>query len=205
MAEVLLNTPTISVLGGPATVRLEVDPGAPGKRGSSIFFSNGDPNLTGAIPQNVQLLDVAINILSGDPDYRYLYQYQAIDGVNTWVKQVSLAPNNVTFHTSLTFVNGQATLQFPVIDVVGYENIENVFADNFNVQASAIRANNAVALSIDGVSIITGDDDLQYLSIVFNAAIIDIFSPSPTVSAASGPITVNVSIAPSYLYNPDLP
>lgn len=205
MAEVILSTPTISVLGGPATVKVELDPGSPGKRGSSIFFSNGDPNLTGAVPQNVQLLDVAINILSGDPDYRYLYQYQSVNGVNTWVKQVSLAPNNITFQTSLNFVNGRANLNFPVIDVIGYQNVENIFADYFNVQATAYRSNGVVPITIDAVSLITGDDDLQYLSIDFNAAMMDILVPSPTIAPLSGPTTLHLSIAPGYIYSPLMP
>ena len=63
MAEVLISSDDLTVLGGPSTVAVDLDFGATGTRGSLIYASNGDPNLPASgIPAGVLPYDLAINI-----------------------------------------------------------------------------------------------------------------------------------------------
>lgn len=92
MADVVLSTDDIVVLSGPASVTVTTDFGAAGQRGSLMFTGLGAPTIAGNITQTVQLLDTYINTLSTDPDgkYKWLYQYQNVNGTPTWVPLFSL-------------------------------------------------------------------------------------------------------------------
>ena len=68
MAEVILSTEDITVLGGPSSINVDVDFGPPGTRGSQIFIGQGNPNdPTTEIGQDViNILDLYINIKTAD-------------------------------------------------------------------------------------------------------------------------------------------
>ena len=114
MPEVLLSNDSLTVLGGPASIGIGLDVGPAGKRGSAIFLSNGDPNIPGNLSQTPDILDLAINVNNLDETYKPVYQYRHVDGVNTWVEVIDLAPGIFAARPNVTFVSGQATIQIPI-------------------------------------------------------------------------------------------
>lgn len=192
MAEVILSTDSLSVLGGPASVRVETDFGAAGRRGSSIFFSNGDPNTPGALVQNVQELDIAINVLQTDSDYRYLYQYLTIDGTPSWVKQIPLASNGTVFNYSVSFSNGVGILDFPITSIVGVDGIGQPTPQDFVVQATPRFGNSAGILSVGLPTIGVDVDDVQKLLVPLRAWNV---SPQGDLSEVAGNLNISFSIS----------
>lgn len=132
MAEVLLSTDDLTVLGGPTTVNVDLDFGPPGNRGSLIYASNGDPNLsTAGLPADVQPYDLAINISASSSRYLTLYQYYSADGVSAWQELTRLSPNAGSFNQNITFTAGAGTVFVPISAIT--ESTELTPA-NFNIQ-----------------------------------------------------------------------
>jgi hypothetical protein len=159
MPDVLLSNDELTVLGGPATVNLEVDFGPQGDRGSHIFICNGDPNET-AIGQTPQVFDLCINNLVSHEDYLAYYQYINNSGVNEWVKLFKLIPNTNSVNNTGTFnSSGVRQINIPLINIVPSEIIGSVTAANFNVQYSILNQN-PISSSIAVGEIITDGDNL---------------------------------------------
>lgn len=107
MAEVLVSSDNLTVLGGPTSINVDVDFGPSGNRGSLIYASNGDPNLsTSGIPADVQPYDLAINISASSSRYLTVYQYYSADGVESWQELTRLSPNAGSFNLDIYFANG---------------------------------------------------------------------------------------------------
>lgn len=88
MVDVLMSSESVTVLGGPANVNLEVDFGPQGPRGSNIFSGESDPEefFTEEVVAslNPQLYDLYVNINTEGDGYGTFYQYQYIDGEYSW-------------------------------------------------------------------------------------------------------------------------
>lgn len=165
MPEVILANTDLTVLGGPASIKVDLDFGADGKRGSYFFVGEGDPNEPSTvIGQTPQLFDTYINLRVSDNTYLYLYQYQLVDGQYIWVELVNLIPNHFSMNSSKIFVDGSTTINVPVMNISLLENLQ---ADNFNIQIT-IANTNPVASSLS-IGSITTVDDILVLPISVNA------------------------------------
>lgn len=167
MPDILLSNDDITVLGGPATVNLEVDFGPKGDRGSQIFICNGDPNET-PIGQTPQVFDICINNLRSHEDYLSYYQYINNSGTNEWIKLFKLIPNIYSINNTGSFnSNGVRQINIPLVNIVPLELVGSVTASNFNVQYNILNQN-PVSSSISIGEIITDGDNLA-LPLTLNA------------------------------------
>lgn len=170
MAEVLLSTEDITVLGGPSSISVDVDFGPQGTRGSQIFVGEGDPNDPATVigQTDIKILDLYINIKPSDLEYLYVYQYVTENAILFWKKLFKIIPNTKSLNSSSTFTSGATTINVPVNQIVGPDQVATIAAANFNVQATIINAN-PVALSVQ------------------------VGAPSGTGNARAVPITINAS------------
>ena len=143
MVNVLLSNDDLSVLGGPETVNVEVDFGPEGTRGSQIFVNTGKPVIGGdgltALAPDCQLFDLYINILSSDDEYQYVYQLQNVLGTATWVKLFKLVSNTYSKnYTTVSFVNGEASINIPVAEILPSDFVGTASSENFNIQHNVL-------------------------------------------------------------------
>lgn len=140
MAEVVLATDDLTILGGPSSVNVNLDIGPTGERGTLIFVGSGKPDLAIALPTGytLKVLDMYINILSSDDEYMYLYQYVNNGVTNEWTKLMKLTPNQYSVNSSTTFVAGEATINIPVTAIApSYpELLANITSENFSIQCT---------------------------------------------------------------------
>lgn len=92
MPDVVLASDDLAVLGGPATVKVEVDFGKEGIRGSRIYSGPGKPSTTTLGSVDLKLYDQYINVGPGDDEYGFMYQYIIVDGDTspTWRKSLEI-------------------------------------------------------------------------------------------------------------------
>lgn len=164
MTYVLVANDDLTVVGGPTSINVSMDFGQPGKRGSQIFISPGNPNEV-VIGQTAEVFDLCVNNLSSDDEYKYVYQYQNLGAVNQWVPLFSLAIDSFSENVSKLFFEGATQINVPVFSITPTENLT---ASNFNVQCSIVESS-PVSLAI-GVQEIQIIDDVQILPITINAA-----------------------------------
>jgi hypothetical protein len=162
--EVLVNTDDITVLGPPAEVKVQLDIGATGNRGSQVFVGTGNPNEI-TIGQTPILNDLYINNAPGD-EYSYLYQYISSLGTNTWVPILKVNPTIYSANHLQTFISGSTTITIPVASIVQITGTP-LTEENFSIKFS-VGHSNPVAASISSVAI-TGASN-ENLSITLKAA-----------------------------------
>ena len=142
MAEVLLSSDELTVLGGPAEISVDVDFGPAGERGSLIFYGLGKPDENLTLPEDLKPYDTYINAMPSDSEYQFLYQYISADGgTPSWVKIFKLTTNTHSENYSRNFVDGSASINVPVSLIVPEDLVGDVPAENFNVQANIINEN----------------------------------------------------------------
>lgn len=192
MAEVVLTTDDLTVLGGPTARNVQVDIGAEGVRGSRIFIGNGNPNSV-TFNQDIIVFDLYINLLPSDTEYLYLYQYVVQDGVEQWIRILRLVPN--TFLTTVldqSFVNGVATYFLPIINVVPLTEVGNITEQNFNVQYNVL--NDKPVSSSLTVGNLTFASGIAVLPITINAIEFDVatstWSPITTPKSVQMLVTI---------------
>jgi hypothetical protein len=170
MAEVILSTEDLTVLGGPSSISVDVDFGPAGVRGSQIFVGDGDPNSpeTEIGQSDIKILDLYINIGTSSDEYRYVYQYVSENAINYWKKLFKLIPDIKSLNSSATFVDGETTVDVLISEIVSSELVSSIEASSFNVQAT-IQGTSPVALSVS------------------------LGTPSGTGSARTLPVTINAS------------
>jgi hypothetical protein len=189
MVDVIVSPDSLSLVGGPSTVNVEVDFGPAGTRGSQIFVGRGQPNNPSTvIGQTPNILDLYINLAPTTVDEEYLnvYQYQSVDGSNTWVRLFDLLPENASFKKTAAFTTGSATLYIPVTDITPI--VDGLSSSNFNVQYSIENSNPVSAGIVIGA--LVEQSGIMNIPITINAAE---FSSSAW-SALSGNKTVNLFI-----------
>jgi|688.fasta_scaffold01402_20 hypothetical protein len=178
MAEVLLSTDDLTVLGGPARIELETDFGAAGQRGSLIYASNGVPtNPNSGIPDDVLPYDLAINISASSTRYLTVYQYFSADGVSGWNELTRLSPNAGSANLDITFANGISQL-IPGINGIGIpvasitENT-SVTPANFNIQYSIESALPVLSGMQVSPTFIVDENNVPYLGFTIIAYVVN--------------------------------
>jgi hypothetical protein len=186
MVDVVLTTDDLVVLGGPSSVTVKTDFGPTGDRGSLMFVNSGSPDISGNVPQTPKILDTYINILPTDPNGEYLtmYQYQLVNGVNTWVPLVKLGPDMyVDRIPGVQFGSGSAqTIAIPISSITKQTGLT---AANFSVQCSIESSLGPVSVSALPSSISSGNINIDIKAAVF---------ASSSWSALDGSHTVNLTI-----------
>jgi hypothetical protein len=125
MAEVILSTPELTVLGGPAEVRLDTNVGPAGNRGVFVhsgFFNPNNPLATFLAPPII--FDLYILTDPSSDDYLQVFQYVNLDGVEQWIPTIKLTPNFYGTNRVLTFVSGEAELEINLFEL-GLVNLVN--------------------------------------------------------------------------------
>lgn len=120
MAEIVLSSDNISVLGGPSSITLNLDTGAEGPRGSYILYGFPNPNTPEAQETFVsppQVFDFYIVVDPGSDDYLQLYQYINQDGEFLWVPAVKLRINMYATTRPTLFIDGQALIELNIADL----------------------------------------------------------------------------------------
>ena len=140
MPEVLVSTDDLTVLGGPATINLELDFGPTGARGSKIFSTNQNPNSSGALGNKIPVIgDWAINVSQNDAEYSYMYEYVAItNSTSQWQQRLKLDPGVYAENRSVTFTDGSATILLSLNNVLKLTTTTPITSSNFNVQHSVL-------------------------------------------------------------------
>lgn len=176
MADVVIASDDLVVLGGPSSITVELDIGAAGARGSQIFTDVGKPTSPLIeFPVPPQLNDLYINLNPSDTDYLFLYQYKLDNAVLGWTKLLRLIPTTILFNPVLKFINGEAHtsvfvegqtpfpsadlrgLYFPISGTLENENIEGIDFRDLNVQY-AINSDKVSATSVELIKIDTTFD-----------------------------------------------
>lgn len=143
MAEVLLSTDELTVLGGPAEISVDVDFGPEGERGSLIFVGNGKPEESFTLPSSVEELkvfDTYINVSASNEEYQYLYQYLPTEGGSAnWTKIIKLSPISYSYNQTVTFnSSGVGTTNINLNAFLPTELLTTYSASDFNVQTNIL-------------------------------------------------------------------
>ena len=128
MAEVLVSSDDISVLGGPASITLNLDSGPQGQRGTFILYGFPNPNTPEAAETFIsepQLFDLYVVVDPASDDYLQIYQYVNQDGALVWIPTFKLAVNIYSTTRPTTFIDGIATIDINLADlgVAGLEQL----------------------------------------------------------------------------------
>lgn len=194
MAEVILSSDELTVLGGPTEISVDVDFGPQGDRGSLILYGLGKPTEV-QLPEVPRVYDSYINLLTSDDEYRSMYQYIAGDGGTlTWVRLFKLTPNIYSENLQRSFTNGSVSVSIPLAAIVAsdpqdsQEFLGNPQAENFNIQCNVL-GTNPVSLAVS-VSEIEISNNLTSLPITISG----IEYVSGEWQPLSGPKTVHLLI-----------
>lgn len=166
MADIVLTTDDLVVLGGPSSIDVKTDFGMTGNRGSLIFVNAGSPNILGNVTQTPNIQDLYINILPTDPNGEYLtmYQYVLVNGETVWQPVAKIGPD--TYSEKLTSVGFNLGISETIlVSLSSVTSRTDVTASNLNVQASIESPNGIVTSSISSLSLASG-----VISINLNAA-----------------------------------
>lgn len=133
MVDVILNTDELTVLGGPASIDLDVDFGTQGIRGSRIYSVIADPRTlpSNQLPADLIPFDLGIVISPSEPDYLKVYQKQGTN-VNDWIALYDIVPNVFSTKSVVNFSSGVASAQIPVSSV--FSGLNSYDVANFAVQ-----------------------------------------------------------------------
>jgi hypothetical protein len=191
MAEILLSSDELTVLGGPAEVSVDLDFGPQGNRGSLILYGLGKPASV-QLPETPQIYDTYINLLPSDSEYLFMYQYTAgAGGSPAWERRFKLIPNTYSENLSRTFVSGEVQIAIPIAAIVPEAEAERLGAyqaEDFNIQCTVLNVNPV------SVSVTVGDidffDSLMSLPITIKAIEYD----NDEWSALTGQKMVHLSI-----------
>jgi len=213
MADIVLSTDDLTILGGPSSISVSVDLGAQGIRGTNIFSNQGkptDPDVAAALPELI-INDLYINLKPSDDEYLFLYQYQNVNGIPGWQRTLRLIPNTALLNTDITFVDGQAvTIQggmpvpgvyFPLSMFFPTDQLGALTRDNFSIQYNLVTENseetfaeaqltgeftliqNPIIMSGMTVGPKTTISGLEYLPIFITAAELTELGPVPLGTA----------------------
>lgn len=166
MAEIVLTTEDLVVLGGPDTINVEVDFGPKGDRGSLIFVGNGKPDAIdiGQIPNT---FDLYINLLTTDDEYLMIYQYVDVLGTLQWQTLTKLIPNTYVTNQSINFSTANYC-HIPISDIVDPSYVGGVDASNFSIQATFSTSEGYPIVSSIKTEVVTLSS-IQNLKITFYA------------------------------------
>jgi len=156
MVNVIYQEDSLTVLGGPEELQVDLNIGANGTRGGIFFTGNEQPNTLSSsqFPTVPQLFDLYILTDSASANFLKVYQYISLGDSNSWVESFKLNSSYYFVNKIVSFTNGSATLDLNVtevgIDSTPFTQNENSFA-YFNVQATVSNINSELAP--DGVGL----------------------------------------------------
>lgn len=172
MADVLVSTEDLIVVGGPSQISISLDVGATGDPGSMIYYGSGNPNNSNTqLGFTPKLLDMYINLDPTDDQYQYLYQYQSVFGINEWVPLFRMFTNTYRKNTtaaSTIFIDGSVDIYVPVADIVPADMVAQSSPADFNIQYSII-GDNPIMSSVSVANDYSVIDLEKFLKITINA------------------------------------
>jgi hypothetical protein len=144
MAEVLLSSDDLTVLGGPAEINLDVDFGPQGERGSLIFYGSQKPDAF-SFPTDLKVYDIYINVNPTDDEYQFVYQYlPEVGGALNWAKVLRLNPTIYSYNQTVAFDSSGTSLdpiEILLSNFVSEDLIGTYSSDDFNVQVNILNEN----------------------------------------------------------------
>jgi len=120
MADVVVSSNSLSVLGGPASIQLSLDAGATGQRGTFIMYGFANPNSTEAQETFIappQVFDFYVVVDPASENYLQMYQYVNQDGELIWIPSIKLAINIYSTTRPITFINGIGSTEINLADL----------------------------------------------------------------------------------------
>lgn len=120
MADVVVSSNDISVLGGPSNISLSLDSGAQGQRGTFIMYGFPDPNSSEAQDTFIsppQVFDFYVVVDPSSSSYLQMYQYVNQDGQLVWRPAIKLAINIYSTTRPVTFTAGVGTAEINLADL----------------------------------------------------------------------------------------
>lgn len=163
MAEVSVNQSDLQVIGGPSQIKLDLDVGAQGQRGTFIMYGFPEPNTPEAAETFIsppQIFDFYVVVDPASENYLQMYQYVNQDGEAVWAPALKLAINIYSTTRPITFINGVGSTEINLADlgIAGVTETGNTqsidvnfftqpgSAAYFNVQTSIMNFNPLYAL-----------------------------------------------------------
>lgn len=120
MADVVVSSNNISVVGGPASIQLNLDSGAQGQRGTFIMYGFPEPNTPEAAATFIsppQVFDFYVVVDPASENYLQMYQYVNQDGNLLWVPAIKLAINIYSTTRPITFTGGVGSTEINLADL----------------------------------------------------------------------------------------
>jgi hypothetical protein len=213
MADIVLDTDELTVLGGPSSIDVNIGVGPAGRRGVYIFANANEPDENGELPPSAFYIPPVVNDLyilinPASDNYLVMYQYLNQDGVLRWVDVIKLTPNLYDTARVVNFVGGVGEAQINIFNLGFGKNIPLPPLLNsrflFGVQATpdnplpvalSITVEDLVSIAVDDVEVPGGI--ITYLPITLTAAELN---PVTGWQALNRQMVVNLSLA---LKNPN--
>ena len=163
--DVILEDPSITVLGGPSEIQVQLDTGATGQRGTQTYIGAGLPS-SSTIPNYSTILpgDLYINSSPGT-NYSWLYQYVVKPAGNTWEPVLQLNPSLYNAVYDVNFVAGEATVSIPISNIT--TTTATLTSDNFAVDFN-IENINPVATSLKTKTVSSGNLSLTISAVEYD-------------------------------------
>lgn len=142
MAEVLVSSEDLTVIGGPAEIQLDLNVGEQGTRGTFIMYGllpPTDPNAQ--FIATPLIFDLYVLTDPSSDDYLQVFQYVNQDGVIQWIKTFKLSQNFYATNRAVTFIGGEASVNIDIFELgltdlrLNYSDVANT-RFLFNVQAT---------------------------------------------------------------------
>ena len=160
--EVLLDTPEISVIGPPQNIRVQLETGATGERGSLIFSGFDNPNSASASLTDSLPNDLFIRESQGQTE-GYIYQYLS-DGAGgfNWEKIGSLKPSifsviaSLSASAGLTASAGLFSYEVSLAEAFSEYSISEVTADNIHISITPDLLNTPIVATVYSKEVNTG-------------------------------------------------
>lgn len=182
MAEVVVSSDDLTVLGGPASVQVDTNIGPAGNRGVFVLYgllNPNDPNAQFIAEPNI--FDLYILTDPSSEDYLQVFQYVSQDGVLQWIPTIKLTPNFYGTNRVVTFIGGEANIDINVFelglvelrtDLISLENTKYFFSiqvtlSNYEVTSeinSSIPGTHfpaAVSVQVDDIFLDESDSELK--------------------------------------------
>lgn len=187
MADVVVSSPELTVLGGPREIQVDTNIGPEGKRGSYVNYGIAevaditDSDLAGGEPKYFDTYTVTN---PASDNYLQVYQYVNLSGVDTWNPTVKLVPDTYSTSQILDFTSGESNRLEINTSLIGYVDKAaelETYVDSrywFNVQVtlgnydvdSPTETHLPAAVSVQIEDIETNLDDETVLPITVHAA-----------------------------------
>lgn len=126
MADVVVSSPDLTVLGGPREIQVDTNIGPAGARGTyanygiaeAVDINDGD--LAGGTPQ---YFDTYTVVNPSSDNYLQVYQYINLSGVDTWNPVVKLKQDDYSTNVLVTFTTGVSETVYVNTSDIGYSDI----------------------------------------------------------------------------------